>query len=292
MSDRPAHLDTETLQGYLDQQLDARRRAEVEVHLSDCPACAGELEAWRALFGTLAELPLAGPSASFHERVLSEVFPGRAAHPTADVLQDLIEGTLPLAARTRIDAHLAECAGCRSEFDRWHAVHDSLDRIPRLSPSPGFAARVMDAVAPRPADASSASAWRPLHAAARGWIPRSAFGRGIAAATALAPGIVLLLVGVLLLLNPLLEPGDLVTFATFQLSDLWQLASAQVFQLLTETALVVWGSGALQTVQDFPGLAAGAALTIWLAVLTSGWVLYRNVVVPTGRSRSHVHASS
>lgn len=49
--------DAEAVTGYVDEALDEARRAEVEAHLASCPACAGQLQAERALRSRLAELP-------------------------------------------------------------------------------------------------------------------------------------------------------------------------------------------------------------------------------------------
>jgi hypothetical protein len=81
--------------------------------------------------------------------------------------------------------HLAECAACRSAFDRERVVLDDLDRIPHLIPTFGFAGRVL----------AQTRVFVPWHVSAldavRGWVPTSRPGRVAAAAGASVVGVVL-----------------------------------------------------------------------------------------------------
>lgn len=71
------------------------------------------------------------------ERTVSE-------HLSAEVLQALLEGELPVAERARAEEHLGSCAGCAAELDGWRSLFERLDALPELAPSTAFTDRVMD----------------------------------------------------------------------------------------------------------------------------------------------------
>jgi len=60
-----------------------------------------------------------------------------------------LDGMLPAHDQRVLEAHLAECARCRSEWERWQRVDALLAAEPLLSPGPGFAAGVLERVAQR-----------------------------------------------------------------------------------------------------------------------------------------------
>lgn len=51
------HLSDELLNEYLDADLTADARADIDRHLAGCPDCASRLEALRVLFGEIESLP-------------------------------------------------------------------------------------------------------------------------------------------------------------------------------------------------------------------------------------------
>jgi len=59
------------------------------------------------------------------------------------------EGTLDEAARARLDAHVARCAGCRDALAGQVFVRAALGELAFAPVSPGFAARVRQRVEPR-----------------------------------------------------------------------------------------------------------------------------------------------
>jgi hypothetical protein len=75
-------------------------------------------------------------------------------------------------------AHVAECARCAAEVEGARVVVEALDHIPRFSPSPLFAERVM----------ARTQVFEPWHAAllswVRGMLPAARAGRLIVAGTA------------------------------------------------------------------------------------------------------------
>ena len=67
------HLTDETLNEFLDQALEAPARAAVAEHLATCAACSRRLEALRAVFSGLAELPPAPLGRDLRAGVLAAV---------------------------------------------------------------------------------------------------------------------------------------------------------------------------------------------------------------------------
>ncbi len=70
--------------------------------------------------------------------------------PQSEQLQDHLEGLLPTEGRLRIEAHLLVCASCAAELALLRRVFGSLDALPLLAPTPGFADRVLARTHPEP----------------------------------------------------------------------------------------------------------------------------------------------
>ncbi len=70
----------------------------------------------------------------------------RDTHLSAERIQALLDGGLPERERRRAEEHLASCGACASEAERWSALFEDLDELPRLVPLEGFQARVMTSV--------------------------------------------------------------------------------------------------------------------------------------------------
>jgi len=138
------HLSAEQLQAFLEGELPARKRADVEAHVAGCLHCSGALDGWRALFGDLDALPEYRPSEGFAERVMID--PRAPGHVPAGILQEFLEGSLAVASSARVEGHLAACSTCNAEVDAWLAVMRGLDDLEALAPSAGFADDVMSRV--------------------------------------------------------------------------------------------------------------------------------------------------
>ncbi len=176
------HLDSDTLQAYLEGELPEARLGTVEAHLAGCPRCAAELEGWQVLLSELDDLPALAPSLEFGDRVMAGIRTAEASaselvpealkpespavvwwrrllpwsggprvtgsgHLAPEVIQDLLDGALPGRRLVMAREHLTQCPHCRGEVAEWEAVFSTLGAIPPLEPSPGFAERVMAAYA-------------------------------------------------------------------------------------------------------------------------------------------------
>lgn len=67
------HVPQWTLELYAEDALPPDEREEVRAHVEQCAYCAGELEASRALFASLAQLPRFAPAPEFADAVMARV---------------------------------------------------------------------------------------------------------------------------------------------------------------------------------------------------------------------------
>ncbi|MBW3534059.1 MAG: zf-HC2 domain-containing protein [Gemmatimonadetes bacterium] len=96
-----------------------------------------------------------------------------ALHLTAERIQALLDGQLPEGDAVRAREHVDACARCRARAEAWEEVFSGLEALPELSPSAGFAGRVLEAL---PTRERAALPWA---ARVRSW-----FGPGTAGAAA------------------------------------------------------------------------------------------------------------
>jgi anti-sigma factor (TIGR02949 family) len=71
VTDASRHLD-DVLSAYLDDELTAAERAEVDAHLAACPECRSDLDAEAEVRRVLRELPAVDPPFGFYERILRD----------------------------------------------------------------------------------------------------------------------------------------------------------------------------------------------------------------------------
>jgi anti-sigma factor RsiW len=314
------HLDDETLQAFLESELDEPTSLAVGSHLSDCAACAARSEEWGVLLRELGELPLLEPPLGLGDRVLGrlpspafapataadgfferfrKVLPAawarRHGHARPRAIQDVLDGLAGNAARTRLRAHAAGCAACRKELTAWERMYAALSGLGHFAPSPGFHLRVIEQIrsiaaapfAPRPADRFE----RWLEAA-RGLLPATRGGWAVATMLVAAPALGLLALIAVLLLNPLLTAADLIAFASWRAEGLLQLASASVMQWLGGAPVPFPEGGPVRAVFASPGLAVVGLGGAWALVSAAGWVIYVHVLAPAFPTSRHAHASS
>ncbi len=120
-----------------------------------------------------------------------------------DLLVDAESGLESGFGVAPLRAHVRECAACRAELERTEALTASLDLLPHLAPSIGFADRVM----------ADVQVFEPWHVAvadtARRLVPASTPLRVLAASGAVAMGALLTTVTVWVLAH-----ADLLAFTT------------------------------------------------------------------------------
>ncbi len=307
MSEQLDHVDDGTFQTYLEGELDRAVRADVEAHLAACERCSARLEGWRMLLEELEELPALEPSVGFRSRVLARL-PLRATTPrlwsrlrgalafgrrqpgyhlTSEAIQNLLDGAAGPLAPAQIPAHLATCRQCEQEYARWERLYLSLDELERLRPSPGFARAVMMRIDVGAVPGAGPSTASRLLAAARAILPSTRRAWTLASAMVAAPAVgVTGLLG-LVVLHPLLTLPDLLAFITWRATDLGQLGFSWVIQQVTDSSLPLQGLALVQALLSSPGTTLAGIVGIWTTLITAGWILYRNVVIPSSIASRH-----
>jgi anti-sigma factor RsiW len=106
---------------------------------------------------------------------------GTLNHPTADRLEAYVERNLDGGDEAVVRSHLATCSRCQVEVAELQSLFEALSGLPQLSPSTGFADRVMVGVRVR----------RPLYDRVADWVegflPTTNRGWALAAAAVAAP---------------------------------------------------------------------------------------------------------
>jgi anti-sigma factor RsiW len=129
--DQPVRLDA-----YHDGELSAAERAAVEAHLCDCPSCAAELAAIRAMSGVFAD---AAPREASREQLLRLARGVRPEPYDARLLLGLFRGAAVAAA---VVLACALAAGAHLSRRTKAAAHEAmvLDHVAMPSPPAAFAA--------------------------------------------------------------------------------------------------------------------------------------------------------
>ena len=71
-------------------------------------------------------------------------------HDARELFSDWVDEALTAEDRTRVDAHLAQCADCRKELERFRETVALLHRVERPRAPVGFVDRVLEAARPAP----------------------------------------------------------------------------------------------------------------------------------------------
>ena len=312
------HMSAERLQALLDGALPARERARVEEHVAACVRCAEELESWKGLFEDLSALPLLGPTHGFRERVLATVErPSRAPvtewlrrwlaallpaprgeHPTAERLQDFLDGVLAAPRASGVAAHLESCAECASEVHAWRAVYARLGGVETFAPAAGFADRVMAAVrmpaleSAAPAKSVAAAAlrraygpwtlrlpeWRGALVSVRRFVPKTRRAWAALAGVALTPAVTVGLVVYTVFSHPTLTPQALVSFALWKSAELVAAAWGTVAGFALDAGQLVGVDALFRALMDSPFVLAGGALAYSVVSALALRVLYKNLM--------------
>lgn len=295
---KPRHLASQQIQEFLDQELPPPEVAKVQEHLSACPRCQSEVDAWRVLYSELGSLPELVPGSGLSERVLAEI-PARAplgarlrgkipwgatdarpgSHIPGDRLQDFAEGLLPARKAAGAEAHLAACEPCRHQFKGWERLFGTLAALGRFSPAPGFAERVLASVrVPSPLPAPWVQAGGRALAWTRGFLPQTRRGWAVAGGIASAPTISMGVLFYLVFSHPLLSFGSFTTYVSWK-------ASAALLSLASALGSAAVDSVAVFRAYSFVGALARSPLLVGIGGLGFSlmsalalWVLYRNLM--------------
>jgi len=308
VSERHIHLSAESMQALLDGELPRREAASLRAEIASCPRCSSEFEAWEMLFDDLGELPLLAPSEHFQDAVLdrlptAEQRPALAglfgrrdagAHATADELLEHLDGRLAARSARRLDEHLAACGSCRSEMEDFHQVVTRLEGLEPLAPSPGFGEAVlarlrieqMAAVAMAPT-----TRWGHVVAWARAHKPSTSRGWAAALGMGTAPAVVAALVIHTVFSFEQVTLGSLLSFVGFKLSGWWSTGLAWLEGWAGSVPGLARGLDVLQILGTSPTLMAAIAALSSATVLGAAWILYRNLIVPSGEEGRYAQVS-
>lgn len=203
-------------------------------------------------------------------------------HPPPERLESFAEEVLDGDERAFVDAHLTVCERCSTEVEELRSLFAALQTLPELTPSIGFADRVMERVRVK----------RPFLARANAWVERliPQTTRGWAAATTVFA--LPVLAASLLVLWLMSQPG-------VSAQGLWTITSGLAANAASAAWQWAWlrvaGSGIAATaVEMFQSIASVGRGEIGLAVvmfatLTGGsvYVLYQNLFRTTSRRSEH-----
>jgi anti-sigma factor RsiW len=152
---RPNPFSEELLSAYLDGELSAEQRREVEEVLADSAEQRQVLDELRDLHTQLQQLPRCQLGDEFVERVLQEAqrrslaTAAPTAEPEAEFSEELLSAYLDdeasPAQRQQVETWLAANPEHQQQLDELQALHASLQRLPTYRLDDGFADRVWQA---------------------------------------------------------------------------------------------------------------------------------------------------
>lgn len=208
-------------------------------------------------------------------------------HPTSELLEAYVEGSLQDSERVVLESHLLSCSYCQAEVEEWKALFAGLAALPHFEPGPDFADRVLAGVRLRqPWTVRVAELLRRL-------VPKTTVGWALVAACVALPFLVFGGVMAWLFTWPSVTPQGLWLYARERLTDallsLVGQAGAAVFESEVARSVVQWGRTWVATV-DPSTVGAGLALFATLT-LVSAWVLYQNLFRTPARERRYVSYS-
>jgi anti-sigma factor RsiW len=304
------HLTSEQIQEFLDERLSPEEEAPIQEHLSACPHCLAEVEAWNLVFSDLGSLEELEPSPAFSKEILSQLpdpapwgarlrgwFGAGAArgaqvgHFPVEDLQDYLEGTVSAPRAARVTAHLSACEPCRIERKGWERLFGALTSLGRFAPAPGFAQRVMAGVRiPSPVPAPWVRAGNRVLGTVRGFLPQTRRGWAIVGGIASAPTISMAALGYLLFSRPLFTVGNVTTYLSWKASALFSSLFSSVASAMLDSVALFRAYSLLGTLAESPLLIGVGSLVFSLMSAAALWVLYRNLVATPSAERRYARA--
>lgn len=297
------------MQALLDGDIPRREAAALRAEIESCPRCHAEFQGWEILYDDLSALPALEPSPRFREKVLEQLRPqpktspvlaglfGRRdarQHATSGELQEYLDGRLAARVSRRLESHLEGCTACRQEMEGLHQVVAQLDGLDPLAPSAGFGEAVMARLRiQQMAEVALAPTTR--HERALAWIrdrlPSSNRGWAAALGLGMAPAVVMALVIHSVFSFELVTVRSLLSFMGFKLTHLMGGLMSGLEGVVASTPVLGQALGYLQAVGGSPPLLAGLAVAISGTTLFAAWILYRNLIRPSGEEGHHVQVS-
>lgn len=207
-------------------------------------------------------------------------------HPTPDRLEAYVERTLDEADRAVMESHLAGCVRCETEVAELRTLFEALAAMPELSPSTGFADRVLQGVRIR----------RPVLEWLNDWIERltPSTNRGWALTTAVVamPALVTAALAWWVLSHPAVTGQELWLFATSRAAGALAAGWQVTLSTFAGSTLAVWLASLLDLAESVGRGGLGLA-AVMFATMTLGsvYVLYENLFRPNARRAEHASYS-
>ncbi|MEJ2540833.1 MAG: zf-HC2 domain-containing protein [Gemmatimonadota bacterium] len=307
MSERHRHLSAERMQALLDGEFPAREASALRSEIAACARCSAEFEAWETLFDDLGELPAFEPSVHFGDRVMDQLsIPARRpalagllvkdapGHATPEQMLEHLDGRLAARTSVRLEEHLEACAACRGEMEGYHSLLSRLDGLQEFAPSPGFGEAVMASVR---IQQMAAVVMAPTTRSGRivSWVrehlPSSSRGWAAALGVGTVPAVIAALVIHTVFSFEQMTLGSLLSFVGFKLSTLGSGMTAWLQGWIGSTPVLTRSLDVLQALSASPTMLAAAAVLSSATVLGAAWILYRNLIVPTGEEGRYAQVS-
>lgn len=205
-------------------------------------------------------------------------------HPATERLEAYVEETLDGAEQSVVESHLTTCARCQTEVSELRSLFAALGSLPELSPSVGFADRVMKDVVVR----------RPVLEWVTEWVerltPDSDRGWAIATAVVAMPVLASATLVWWILSQPGVSAQNLMMFASSMVGEAVSSGWQWVWVTFAGSNLAAWTGGLLEVAGSLGRGGLGLAAVMFATMtVASIYVLYQNLFRPqTGRAE---HAS-
>jgi hypothetical protein len=234
-------------------------------------------------------------------------------HPTAEHLEEFVEGALPARERVVVELHLPGCPSCQGQVEELRSLFTALSTLTHFEPAEGFAERVMvihalenlEEFVPSAAFGERVmasvripqGAWQRRAAWAGALItragPKSSFGWAMAAAML---GLPMLLGGgtvAWLLSRSYVTSSGLIAMATTWLIEGLQGMGSTAVSAIMRTDLAVWTATIVTEFMARAGLSGlgVVAATAAGAITLSIWILYKNLFRTPSREAHYVSYS-
>jgi len=145
-------VNGEMLSAFADGELTPSQAAAIRQHLAGCAGCRAQLAALRQVTGLVRSLEEVAPPSDLRARMAARVLtpaPVTCAQVGAQI-DALVDGSLAAEQMEIVQAHLAECAGCRERYRLHEEMVSALRSMPLVDPPARLRERVYARQQPKP----------------------------------------------------------------------------------------------------------------------------------------------
>jgi len=138
-------MSGETLSACVDGELTSPQAAAMREHAASCATCRARLAALRQTIGLVQAVKEAMPPAGLRARVLAQAaaeLPALGCAEAGQRMDAYLDGELAALEGVSLEAHLAQCGGCRARYRLHEETVAALRTMPVLEPPLDMRARV------------------------------------------------------------------------------------------------------------------------------------------------------